>query len=150
MRCHSRVAILALAAGLGAGCAGIEVMSPPPPAGSGTTGTGATGGSGGSSPQTLLLGVWTRAIYVEGIDGDLHESRTTWDFRGDGSAVRTVRAWNVSEGIYDVVVNVAQWRVSNSSLTIAWVPPGSGSTTFQLKVERDLLQIGSEQYARVR
>ena len=150
MRPHPRSFLLALAAAIGAGCAGVEVMSPPPPAGSGATGTGAAGGRGASSPQTLLVGVWTRAIYVEGLDGDLHESRTTWDFRGDGSAVRTVRAWNVSEGVYDVVISVAQWRIVTSSLSLAWLPPGSGSVTFPLSVGQHLLQLGNEQYARVR
>lgn len=149
MRVLSRLGVLSLAAALGAACAGVEVMAPPP-AGSGRTGTGVVGGGGGAtSAQVLLIGVWTRAIYVVGADGDLHESRTTWEFRGDGSAVRTVRAWNLSEGIYDVVVAVAQWRAANGFLTVTWVSPASGSATFAYRVDQTVLQLGNEQYARV-
>ncbi len=149
MRPASGVSLIVIATLIAAGCAGVEVMSPPPWS-AGATGTGATGGAGGgTAPQALLIGTWTRAIYVEGLDGDLHESRTTWVFRSDGSATRTVRAWNISEGIYDVVVDVASWRVANGALTVTWVAPQSGSASFPLTVRQDLLQLGNEQYARV-
>lgn len=141
--------VLALCA-TAAACAGVEVISAPPP-GSGAKGTGVTGGAGGgTTPQALLVGSWTHVIYLQGTDGDLHESRTTWEFRSDGSAIRSVRAWNLTEGIYDVVVGVAQWRVANGLLTVTWLPPGSGAATFRLDVRQDVLFLDADQYARVR
>lgn len=149
MRRARSVLVLALCA-TAVACAGVEVISAPP-SGSGANGTGVTGGAGGgSTPQALLIGSWTHVIYLQGPDGDLHESRTTWEFRSDGRAIRSVRAWNLTEGIYDIVVAVAQWRVANGSLTVTWLPPGSGTASFRLDVRRDVLFLDTDQYARVR
>lgn len=144
------VPVLATLVLLAAACAGVEVISAPP-AGSGVNGTGVTSGAGGgTTPQALLVGSWTRAIYLEGPDGDLHESRTTWEFRSDGSAVRSVRAWNLTEGIYDVVASAARWRVANGSLAVTWLPPAAGAASFRLEVRQDVLFLDADQYARVR
>ena len=149
MRRARSTLVLALCA-MASACAGVEVISAPPP-GSGTNGTGVTGGAGGgATPQALLIGSWTHVTYLQGPDGDLHESRTTWEFRSDGSAIRSVRAWNLTEGIYDVVVGVARWRAANGSLTVTWLPPGSGAASFRLDVRQDVLFLDADQYARVR
>ena len=77
---------VALSAFALAGCAGIEVLGNDSTL-VGTTGTGGGvitgGGSGGGSHASAMVGQWTRAILVAGPDGDIHESRTTWEFRAD-------------------------------------------------------------------
>lgn len=135
-----------------ASCEGVEVL---PPEGSGSTtggtlvGTGGTTGSG-TSASSALLGAWTRAILLADASGDVHESRTTWEFRQDGSAIRTVLAWNLSQGFYDTVVTVAQWRVSGAQLTLTYVAPATGTASFAYAVNGDILTIGPDQFARLR
>lgn len=147
-------AAIAVCCALAASCAGVEVISGPQGTGAGTggtvLGTGPGSGSTGTSGSTALLGRWTRAILLVGDNGDIHESRTTWEFRQDGSAVRTVLAWNWSAGYYDTVVAVAQWRTSGSQLTITYIAPATGTVAFSYSVNGDILTIGPDQYLRLR
>jgi hypothetical protein len=138
---------------LGASCAGVEDLSGTD--GTGTGGTGGTGGvigtgPGGTTGSTALLGTWTRAILLAGDNGDIHESRTTWEFRQDGSAVRTVLAWNLSQGLYDTIVSVAQWRTNGSQLTLTYIAGSTGTASFSFGVNGDILTIGPDQFARLR
>ena len=133
-------------------CSGVEVL---PPGGSGTTTGGTLIGTGGTtrsgtSGSSVLLGTWTRAILLADGSGDVHESRTTWEFRQDGSAIRTVLAWNLSQGFYDTIVTVAQWRVSGAQLTITYIAPATGTASFAYAVNNDILTIGPDQFARLR
>ena len=82
--------------------------------------------------------------------GSIHESRTTWEVRQDGSAIRTVLAWNLSAGFYDTVVTVAQWRTNGSQLTITYLAPSTGTAAFTFSVNGDILTIGPDQFSRVR
>lgn len=136
-----------------ASCQGVEVL---PPGGTGSAsgggtlvGTGGTTGSG-TSASSALLGTWTRAILLADGSGNVHESRTTWEFRQDGSALRTVLAWNLSQGFYDTIVTAAQWRVSGAQLTITYVAPAAGTASFAYAVNGDILTIGPDQFARLR
>lgn len=135
---------------LGSACPGIEI-TPPTQAGRGSgtgmgsgTGTGTGGGSGTTS--SAIVGRWTRAIVFIDDAGNVHESRTTWEFRPDGSAIRTVVAWNVSSGAYDVLSSVAQWRTSGSTLTITYIAPVAGTATFAWRVDGTRLTIGAEEF----
>jgi len=145
----------ALAAFALAGCAGVEVLGNDSTlAGSGGNGGGGViggGGSGGSGVHAeAMLGQWTRALFVEGPDGDIHESRTTWEFRADGSAIRAVTAWNWTEGIYDTVNSVAQWTTSGANVTITYIAGTTGTLTLGWRVDGDVLTLGPDQFARVR
>ena len=97
-----------------------------------------------------MLGKWTRAILVAGPDGDIHESRTTWEFRADGSGIRYVTAWNWTEGIYDTVSSVAQWTTSGATITITYIAGSTGTLTLGWRVDGDILTLGPDQFARVR
>ncbi len=143
---------LALAAAFVASCAGVENLSGTGSSGNGTGGTlVGTGGSGrGGSVSTALFGTWTRAILLAADDGTIHESRTTWEFRQDGSGIRTVLAWNLTAGFYDTVVTVAQWRTAGSQLTLSYIAPTTGTAAFIWSVNGDILTIGTDQFARVR
>jgi hypothetical protein len=113
-------------------------------------GTGGGSGAGGGSTSGALLGRWTRVILVIADNGDAHESRTTWEFRQDGSAIRTVTAWNLSQGVFDTLTSVAQWSASGSQLTITYIAPATGTATFSYSINGDVLTVGPDQYARLR
>lgn len=145
---------IALTAFALAGCAGVEVLGTDSTlVGAGGNGGGGVivgGGSGGGSHSTAMVGQWTRALLVEGPDGDIHESRTTWEFRADGSAIRYVTAWNWTEGIYDTVSSVAQWTTSGATITIVYIAGSTGTLTLGWRVDGDVLTLGPDQFARVR
>jgi len=138
-----------------AACAGVEVLGTDSTlvGGGGTGGGGGVvggGGSGGGAYATAMVGQWTRALLVEGPDGDIHESRTTWEFRADGSAIRTIIAWNWTEGIYDTLNSVARWTTSGSNVTITYIAGATGTLTLGWRVDGDVLTLGPDQFARVR
>lgn len=147
---------LAAFASLATACpAGIEVAAPSREPGAGTgvgtgTGTGTgTGGGGSGSTSSAIVGRWTRAILFSDDAGNVHESRTTWEFRQDGSAIRTVTAWNVTSGVYDTLVSVAQWRTAGSTLTITYITPTTGSASFPWRVDGTRLTIGADEFTRI-
>ena len=113
-------------------------------------GTGGGTGAGGGSASSALLGQWTRVILVIADNGEAHESRTTWEFRQDGSAIRTVTAWNLSQGVFDTITSVAQWSTSGSQLTITYIAPITGTVAFAYSINGDVLTVGPDQYARLR
>ena len=134
-----------------AACAGVEVLGNDSTlVGTGGGTGGVIGGGGGGSQSSALVGQWTRTLLVETPDGDIHESRTTWEFRADGSAIRTILAWNWTEGLYDTLTSVAQWSTSGSNLTIVYIAGTSGTLTLPWSVSGDVLTIGPDQFARVR
>jgi hypothetical protein len=140
--------VLALSA-----CAGVEDLSGVADGGT-TGGSGGTGGvigtGGGGSQSSALVGSWTRALLVEGANGDIHESRTNWEFRSDGSAIRQVIAWNWTTGYYDTVSSVAQWTTAGANITITYIAGSSGTLTLAWRVDGDVLTLGPDQFARVR
>ena len=137
-----------------AGCAGVEVLGTDSTlVGTGGKGGGGViggGGSGGGSHASAMVGQWTRALLVQTPDGDIHESRTTWEFRADGSAIRYVTAWNWTQGIYDTVSSVAQWTTNGSTITITYIAGSTGTLTLAWRVDGDVLTLGPDQFARVR
>ena len=140
------VALLAVAS-----CKGVEVMGTAGARG-GTVGLGGgtgAGGGGGGETSPALYGKWARVVVIQGSDGSLYESRTEWEFRSDGSATRRVTAWNVTAGLYDTLVAIAQWRTAGSMLTITWISPTTGAFSLEWRVDGDRLTIGPDQYTRV-
>jgi hypothetical protein len=154
-RGSGRVLALAVVASLVAlsACAGVENLSGAGNGG-GTGGGGGSGGviggGGGGSQSSVLLGSWTRALLVEGPNGDIHESRTNWEFRADGSAIRQVIAWNWTTGYYDTLSSVAQWSTTGANITITYIAGSSGTLTLAWRVDGDVLTLGPDQFARVR
>jgi len=145
-------AVLAACA-LQAACAGVEVISGTGGALGGSDGgtmVGTGAGSGGGSTSSAILGRWTRVILLIADDGQAHESRTTWEFRQDGSAIRTVTAWNLSQGVFDTLTSVAQWSTNGSQLTVTYIAPATGTATFSYSINGDVLTVGPDQYARLR
>lgn len=143
---------IALSAFAFAGCTGVEVLGNDSTL-AGTGGSGGVivgGGTGGGAQASAMLGKWTRALLVAGPNGDIHESRTTWEFRADGSAIRYVTAWNWTAGIYDTVSSVAQWTTSGATITITYIAGSTGTLTLGWRVDGDVLTLGPDQFARMR
>ena len=146
LRALTRIGALCLL--LVTGCAGVEDLS-----GTGGAPGGAGAGGvipGGGTQSTGLVGQWTRALFVQTPDGDIHESRTTWEFRADRSAIRSVTAWNWSSGYYDTIYTVAQWSTTGSTITLVYIAGSSGTLTLDYRVNGDVLTMGPDQFARVR
>jgi hypothetical protein len=140
--------VIALGALAFTGCAGVENLS-----GTGGAVSGGTGGvtpGGGGTQATGLLGQWTRAILLQTPDGDIHESRTTWEFRADRSAIRSVTAWNWTSGYYDTIYSVAQWSTTGSTITIVYIAGSSGTLMLDYRINGDVLTMGPDQFARVK
>jgi len=142
----------ALCAGLLAGCAGVETITTGDSAETGSGGGGVIVGAGGGSgsQSSAVVGTWTRALLVETPDGSIHESRTTWEFRADGSGIRTVTAWNWTAGIYDTITSVAQWSTNGATMTIVYIAGSSGTLTLAYRIDGDVLTLGPDQFARVK
>jgi hypothetical protein len=150
---HSLRLATALLAFALVGCSGVEVLGTDSTlVGTGGTGGGGViggGGSGGGAHASAMLGQWTRALLVEDASG-IHESRTTWEFRADGSGIRNVTAWNWTTGIYDTVGSVAQWTTNGATITITYIAGTTGTLTLGWRVDGDVLTLGPDQFARVR
>ena len=144
-----RISAVALCAAVlaASACAGVENLS-------GTTATLGTGSggilSGGGTQSNALLGRWTRAILLQAPGGVIHESRTTWEFRADHSAIRNVTAWNWTDGFYDTLSSVAQWTTSGSNITLVYIAGTSGTLTLDYRIDGDILTMGPDQFARLR
>ena len=141
-----------LCAGLLAACAGVETITTGDSAVTGGGGGGVFVGTGGGSgsQSSAVVGKWTRALLVETPDGSIHESRTTWEFRADGSAIRYVIAWNWTEGIDDTISSVAQWTTSGTTITLTYIAGSTGTLTLAWRVDGDVLTLGPDQFARVK
>ena len=106
-------------------------------------------GGGSSSGQHALLGLWTRVVVITDNFGDTHSSRTTWEFRSDGSATRTVVAQNLSLGVSDVITARATWRTEGSTLVITFQPPDSGTSRFSFAIFSDVLTLDGRDFVRI-
>jgi hypothetical protein len=106
-----------------------------------------TGGSG--SGRHALVGLWTRVVVLTDNFGDTHSSRTTWEFRSDGSATRTVVAQNLSLGVSDVIIARATWRTEGSTLVITFQPPDAGTSRFFFAIFSDVLTLDGRDFVRI-
>jgi len=121
---------LAVAAAAGA-CAGdgsgSGVLAPHTPV-IGTNGGGGNGTSGTSSADAAaLVGQWFRLVYFTDSIVGVQTSETTWEFRGDGTATRSVVARTLSNGFSSGVVTNATWSLSGATLSVNLLPVGTGS-----------------------
>ncbi len=113
-------------------------------------GPGINIGTGGShSGQLALIGLWTRVVVITDNFGDTHSSRTTWEFRSDGSATRTVVAQNLSLGVSDVITARATWRTEGSTLVITFQQPDSGTSRFSFAIFSDVLTLDGRDFVRI-
>jgi hypothetical protein len=116
---------------------------------------GSTGiGTGGGIPAPVLgslVGRWTRVIFFNDGVGNLVSSRTTWDFRADGSAQRVVTACNVTSGQCDSVVDVGRWRVEGATTLVFTpsAPPGQPEVRYDFRFEGQTLILGGVQFLPV-
>jgi hypothetical protein len=106
-------------------------------------------GTGSHFQHNSLVGLWTRIVVITDAAGNSHSSRTTWEFRSDGSATRTVVTQNLTSGISDVTSANAIWRTDGSTLVISFRPPDSGTTRFSFSLFRDVLTLNGHDFVRI-
>ena len=106
-------------------------------------------GTGTGSHHNAIVGIWTRVIVIADNEGTAHSSRTTWEFRSDGSATRTLITQNVSAGISDVLTANASWRTEGSTLVVTFRSPDSGTSRFGFSVFGNVLSLDGRDFVRV-
>lgn len=104
------------------------------------------GGRGGTQPAALL-GRWQRTILFTDVSGQ-HSSETTWEFRADGIAIRTVVTKNLTQGFSDVVVSTGRWSASGRTLSIAFTSP-PGSLLLDFSVFGNVLTLNGQDFVRI-
>ncbi|HUF25639.1 MAG TPA: hypothetical protein VMM18_01560 [Gemmatimonadaceae bacterium] len=135
------VAALAITAAL-AGCDARASLTSP--------GTGfATSGPAARTLDRALFGSWRRALVFTDQQGNGFLTETIWEFRGDGSASRTVIFVDFARGVADRVVATANWRVDGSVLEVTWIIPAAGTARFSYGVDARTLRIGNDSFERV-
>ncbi len=113
------------------------------------TGPGRSGG-GTVNSSFALLGRWERVVFFTDAGGTVHASETLWDFRSDGTALRTVVTRNLTDGFADAITTIANWRVQGSTLVLDFVSPASGTSRFFFHISRDILTLDGRDFVRAR
>lgn len=106
-------------------------------------------GTGTGAHHNAVVGVWTRVLVITDNHGNAHSSRTTWEFRSDGSATRTLTTQNVSAGIVDVLSANASWHTEGSTLVITFRAPDSGTSRFGFSVFGTVLTLDGRDFVRI-
>jgi hypothetical protein len=105
--------------------------------------------TGSGAQHNAVVGVWTRVVVLTDNAGNAHSSRTTWEFRSDGSATRTLVTQNLSAGLTDVLSAIATWRTEGSALVITFRPPDSGTSRFGFSVFGNVLTLDGRDFVRI-
>lgn len=106
-------------------------------------------GKGSGSHHSAIVGMWTRVVVLADNQGTAHSSRTTWEFRSDGSATRTVIAQSLSTGVSDVLTANASWHTEGSTLVITFHSPDSGTSRFGFGIFANVLSLDGRDFVRV-
>ena len=104
-------------------------------------------GNNTGGQHNALVGIWTRVVVISDNQGNTHSSRTTWEFRSDGSATRTLITQ--SAGISDVLTATASWHTEGSTLVITFRSPDSGTSRFGFSVFSNVLTLDGRDFVRV-
>ena len=105
--------------------------------------------TGSGFHQNSLVGLWTRVVVITDNAGTAHSSRTTWEFRSDGSATRTLITQNLGAGISDIITANATWHTEGSTLVIIFRPPDSGTSRFSFQVFSNVLTLDGRDFVRI-
>lgn len=107
------------------------------------------GGTGGSNLNQALVGSWERVFLFVDEFGFAHAVETTWQFRDDGIAVRTIVTRNITLGLADVAITTGQWTIDGTDLVLEFDPPNSGQVILAFTIVDDELTLAGEVYTRV-
>jgi hypothetical protein len=106
-------------------------------------------GTGAGPHHNAVVGLWTRVVVITDNAGNAHSSRTTWEFRSDGSATRTVVTQNLGAGVSDVITANATWHTEGSTLVITFRAPDSGTSRFSFFVVGNVLSLDGRDFVRI-
>ncbi|MEP7345459.1 MAG: hypothetical protein ABI877_09330 [Gemmatimonadaceae bacterium] len=132
--------VLAIVLLLAAACDGTGVVRSDQPL------IGALGGS--SALERAIVGPWQRILFFLDVFGSARSSETHWQFAADGTAVRAVIARNFTDGISDVLISTARWRVEGTSVRIDFLTPSPGTIQLEARIQSDTLYLAGQAYAR--
>lgn len=112
---------------------------------------GAVGGGAdtGDNVNDALIGNWRRTFVFVDEFGFAHAIETTWQFAGDGTAVRTIVTSNLTLQVSDVIVTVARWRVQGGSIVLEFQSPDTGQVILDFVIVGNELTLAGEIYSRV-
>ena len=112
-------------------------------------GTVGSGADTGGNANTALVGSWRRTFFFVDEFGFSHAIETTWQFAGDGTAVRTTITTNLTLQVSDVTVTIARWRIQGGSIVLEFTSPDSGQVILDFVIVGDELTLAGEIYSRV-
>jgi hypothetical protein len=115
----------------------------------GYSGTPGSRPAGEPTIDESLLGIWQHKLVFTDNRGDSWLSETTWSFRADATATRTVIVVNFTTGLGDRLVSTAHWSANNGAIDIEWQPPRVGRTRFYYQVFGRSAWIGGSAYVRI-
>ena len=130
------VALLSLAA-----CDGDLTIS------TGPQGFSARGGTGSSTQPAILVGRWQRTVIFNDASG-LNSSETTWEFRADGIAIRTLVTENLTLGLSDVLISTGRWSASGRTITIVFAS-SPGLLQLDFSVFGNVLTLNGQDFVRI-
>ncbi|HJU89878.1 MAG TPA: hypothetical protein VJ672_10825 [Gemmatimonadaceae bacterium] len=113
----------------------------------GPRGFSARGGTGSSTQPAILIGRWQRTVIFNDASG-LNSSETTWEFRADGIAIRTVVAKNITHGLSDVVVSTGRWSATGRTITIVFAST-PGFVQLDFIVFGNVLTLNGQDFVRI-
>jgi hypothetical protein len=107
------------------------------------------GGSPTSTTTASLAGTWRHALFFVDDFGFTNSTETTWQFSGDGTALRTIVTRNITLGTSDATITVARWRVSGTRVIIDFVSPTTGTIELAFSVQGNQLILAGQTFTRV-
>ena len=146
LRCSAALALMGAIAITGCGERVDITGSGGSPRTGGRTATGGTSGS--TATDQRLIGQWSRTVLFQDNSGAVQSSRTTWRFRSDASATRSVVASNLTFGFVDSVVTHARWRIQGGRLALSFLAPASGDVLFDYRFDGATLVLGGLPFER--
>jgi hypothetical protein len=94
----------------------------------------------------LLVGAWVSSIYVRTTTG-VQASETIWDFRNDGTAVRTTILRHLNTGISDQTVQTGLWGTQGQWVVVTF--DGGGTIRLRYSVAGGTLFLDSREFQRI-
>lgn len=103
---------------------------------------------GGAAQPSFLVGRWQRVTVFQEFD-ERFEKETTWEFRSDGLAVRTVVTRNLTLGFADIDVDGGVWRVNDGTIIVTFTDPREGTLLLDFVLVGSLLRLNGLEFVRL-
>lgn len=95
-----------------------------------------------------VVGTWVRSVSFVDEFGATRTTETTWVFKADGTATRTIIVRNSAAGSTDRTESTGRWQVLGDQLAIDFQTPITGRVTILFSRVGDSLILGGETFLR--